>query len=160
SWRSLMCALPLVSVNLSVVYAPQFSSSYHYDDFASVFLLVAAMHGTVAVLRAVDSAFKGRRLIAYAFIVLFALLLTEPTRNAISFLQWSWFGDKERPPELTAYRALVALLAPEPATFSAIAYLQRSWPGDNEWQLYQELAVYRSLPFEIGIAADQALGPY
>lgn len=124
SWRCLVCAVPLVGLNLSVGYPAQFSRGWQYDDFASVFLVVAAMHGAVVALRAVGSAFEGRRAIAtYIFMALVALLLTEPRASAISSLQ-------------------------------------RSWPGDEELQLYRELAAYRSLPFEIGIAAQQDLGPY
>ncbi len=44
-WRSLVAALPLLLLNLSVQYQPQFSSQYHYDDLLSVFLLVSAAHG-------------------------------------------------------------------------------------------------------------------
>jgi uncharacterized membrane protein len=162
SWRSLMCAVPLVGLNLSVAFAPQFSTRFHYDDFASVFLLVAAMHGAVVVLRVVDSAFKGWRAIAaYIFMALVALLLMEPvTRSAISSLQRSWFGGMEQHRELAAYRTLMALVLPEPVNGSAISYLQTSWPDDTERQLRRELAPYRSLPFEIGITAQQLLGPY
>jgi hypothetical protein len=116
--------VPLIGLNLSVGYSAQFSRGWQYDDFASVFLVVAAMHGAVVALRVVGSAFEGRRAIAtYIFMALVALLLTEPRASAISSLQ-------------------------------------RSWPGDKELQLYRALAAYRSLPFEIGIAAQQDLGPY
>jgi uncharacterized membrane protein len=125
SWRSLMCAVPLVALNLSVAYGSQFSSKYHYDDFVSVFLLVAAMHGAVVVLRVVGSVFKGWRAI-------------------------------------TAYgvMALVAVVLTRSETFSAISYLYWAWPDDRERQLHQELAQYRRLPIEIGIAAQSMLGPY
>ena len=109
SWRSLVCAVPLVSLNLSVAYYPQFRCT-HYDDFASVFLVVAAMHGAVVVLRAVGSAFKGWRAIAtYIFLVLVALLLTEPTASAIFSLQGSWFSYDERQVQRkpAVYRRLV-----------------------------------------------------
>jgi len=145
SWRSLVCAMPLVGLNLSVAYYPQFSSWYQYDDLASVFLIVAAMHGAVVVLRAVGSAFKGRHAIAtYIFMALVALSLTELTASTISFIG-SWFGHKD-------YR----LVSPR----SAISNFQWLWPGDKERQLYRELAAYRDLPFEIGIAAAPGLGPY
>jgi uncharacterized membrane protein len=86
SWRSLICAVPLVGLNLSVAYTAQFSTAYQYNDFVSVFLLVAAMHGAVVVLRAVGSVFEGWRAIAaYIFIALVALLLTEPdARSPVS----------------------------------------------------------------------------
>src|SRR5262249_6576897 len=157
SWRSLVCAAPLVSLNLSVAWLPQFSSELHYDDFASVFLLVAAMHGAAAV----GSALKGRRVASYMFIALVAVLSTEQaTHTAISSLFGYWFGDKERQVirESSAYRALVALLSQE--NHSVIFHLQEDWPGDKERQLYRELTAYRSLPFEIGIAAQPELGPY
>lgn len=48
-WRSLVCALPVIALNLSVAYEPQFSSEFHYDDFASAFLIVSAMHGLVVL---------------------------------------------------------------------------------------------------------------
>jgi uncharacterized membrane protein len=125
SWRSLICAVPLIGLNLSVAYYPQFSTKLHYDDFASVFLLVAAMHGAVVVLRIVGSAFKGWQVTAtYAVIAAIAVLLA---------------GLEAR---------------------SAVAYLFRAWPGDKERQLDQELAYYRSLPIDTGIAAESVLGPY
>ena len=161
SWRSLVCAVPLVGLNLSVAYYPQFSRCSHYDDFASVFLVVAAMHGAVVVLRAVGSAFKGWRAIAtYIFLVLVALLLTEPTASAIFSLQGSWFSYDERQVQRkpAVYRRLADLLLPEPAPCRAISNLQ--WISNEERQLYRELAAYRSLPFEIGIAAQSVLGPY
>jgi uncharacterized membrane protein len=148
SWRSLMCAAPLVGLNISVAFPSQYSSSYQYDDFASVFLLVAAMHGTVVVLRGVGSAFKSQRCIAACvFIALIAI-----------------FSEQEgRMP----YRVFTALFSLEPVprsattdVRSAFSYLQRFWPSDNDRQLEQELAAYRNLPFEIGIAAQQTLGPY
>src|SRR5262249_13655689 len=120
--------VPLVGLNLSVAYYPQFSRGYHYDDFASVFLIVAAMHRAVVVLGAVGSAFNGWRAIAtYVFMAL---------------------------------AALMALLLPKPAPRSTISYLQSIWPASEERELYRELAAYRSLPFEIGIAAQRELGPY
>jgi uncharacterized membrane protein len=125
AWRSLMCAVPLVGLNLSVGYAPQFSSMSHYDDFASVFLLVAAMHGAVVVLRAVGSTLKSCRVIA-AYTIM----------------------------------ALVAGALAASETRSAMFYLNSAWPGDKERQLHQELAHYRRLPIEIGIAAQSVLGPY
>jgi uncharacterized membrane protein len=128
SWRSLVCAAPLVGLNLSVAYSPQFSSQFQYDDLASVFLIVAAMHGAVVVLRAVGSTFKGRHAIAtYIFMALVALLVTAPAASKITSLR---------------------------------RFLYENWPGAKERQLYRELATYRSLPFEIGIAAQQELGPY
>jgi uncharacterized membrane protein len=148
SWRSLICAAPLVGLNLSVVFPSQYSSSFQYDDFASVFLLVAAMHGAVVVLRAFGSAFKKRRAIAACvFMALVAIFLE----------QEDWMP----------HRVFTALLSVEPAPRSAItdvrsafSYLHRFWPSDEDRQLEQELAPYRNLPFEIGIAAQQALGPY
>jgi uncharacterized membrane protein len=149
SWRSLICAAPLVGLNLSVAFPSQYSSSYQYDDFASVFLLVAAMHGTVVVLRAIGCALKSRRAIAAAcvFIASLALLLEQRGR--------------------LPYQLFTALLSLEPAprsattdVRSAFSYLRRFWPSDEDRQLEQELAAYRSLPFQIGIAAQQALGPY
>ena len=125
SWRSLVCVVPLVCLNLSVAYAPQYSTKLHYDDFASVFLLVAAMHGAVGVSGIVNWACKGARV-----------------------------------PAIYAVIALIAVLLAGPETRSAIAYLVRVWPGDEERQLDQELAHYRRLPFEIGIAAQSVLGPY
>jgi hypothetical protein len=75
-----------------------------------VFLLVAAMHGTVVVLRAVSLAFKGWRVTAaYALIALGAVLLAGPeTRSAIAYLSSAWPGDKERQldQELADYRRL------------------------------------------------------
>jgi hypothetical protein len=125
SWRSLMCAVPLVGLNLSVAFVRQFSGQRHDDDFASVFLLVAAMHGAVVVVRAVGSVFRGRRAIAaYAVMALVAVVLTRSV------------------------------------TSSVISYLYLAWPRDYHRQLHQELAYYRRLPIEIGIAAQSGLGPY
>lgn len=44
-WRSLVAALPLVALNLSVGYWAQYSSRFQYDDLLSVFLLVSAAQG-------------------------------------------------------------------------------------------------------------------
>jgi uncharacterized membrane protein len=110
SWRSLTCAVPLVGLNLSVAYAPQYSTNLHYDDFASVFLLVAAMHGAVVVLRALGRAFKGWQLTAaYAVVALGAILLARTeTRSVIPYLISAWPGDKEHrlDQELADYRRL------------------------------------------------------
>ena len=125
SWRSLVCAVPLVALNLAVAYTPQFSMSYQYDDFASVFLLVAAMHGTVTGLALINSTLKGPHA-AYAYVL----------------------------------GAAVALVLVVPATRSVVPAMRWFWPGEAERQLYRELAPYRNLPVDIGIAADNDLGPY
>jgi uncharacterized membrane protein len=126
-WRALICALPLVALNLSVNFAGQFSARAQYDDFASVFLLVAAMHGAVVVFRAVGSVLKGwRATVAYGVVALVAVLLATLKEHDVY--------------ELSDLRAI--------------------WPGQKEWQLRQELAHFSSLPREIGIAAQQVLGPY
>ena len=162
SWRSLVCAVPLVSLNLSVTFYPQFSSRFHYDDFTSIFLVVAAMHGAVVVFRAVGSVFNWRAIATYISMALVALLLTEPAASAIFSLQGSWFSHEERQvhQKSAVYGALAALLLPEPAPPNTISYLASIWPGDMERQLYRELAVYRSLAFETGVAAQSELGPY
>ena len=125
SWRGLLCAIPPIALNLSVNASFQYSMNYHYDDFASVFLLVAAMHGAVVVLGLVHSAFSGLRVVAAYAVVVF-----------------------------------VAVLLAKPQTHSAFDSIESSWPGAQERQLRHELAKYRSLPSDVGIAAQQALGPY
>jgi uncharacterized membrane protein len=45
AWRAATAALPLIAVNLAVGYEAQLELKYHYNDLASVFLLVAAMQG-------------------------------------------------------------------------------------------------------------------
>jgi hypothetical protein len=131
-------------------------------------LIVAAMHGAVLVLRAVGSAFKSRHAIAtYMFMALVALFLTEPAASTIFSPQGSWFRPCRTLPQRESHRCphrgywtLVALLLPDPPLRNALSYLQAIWPGDQEHQLFRELAAYRSLPFEIGIAASPVLGPY
>jgi uncharacterized membrane protein len=124
SWRGLICAVPLVALNLAVESTLQFSAKSHYDDFSSVFLLVAAIHGTVALRGVTASMLNGRGIIwAYAFMSILVVALVEPKWNAIH-------------------------------------YLRKYWPGDAEWQLHRELASYRDLSPDIGIAADDSLGPY
>jgi hypothetical protein len=121
SWRGLVCALPLIALNLLVAYRAQFSLNFHYDDFASVFLLVAAMHGAVAIgstLRGWHAAFKYVMAIIAVILVLWA--------NASAFT-----------------RFLAPCLVTEPVR-----------------RLHQELATFRNLPPDIGIAADRTLGPY
>ena len=44
-WRALIPAMPLISLNLLVNFEPQFTIIRHYDDQASVFLIVSAIHG-------------------------------------------------------------------------------------------------------------------
>ena len=106
SWRSLICAAPLVGLNLSVAFPSQYSSSFQYDDFASVFLLVAAMRGAVVVLRAVGSAFKERRAIAACVFMALVAIFSE---------QEDWMP----------HRVFTALLSLEPAPRSAITDVQR-----------------------------------
>ena len=50
-WRALAAAVPLVALNLSVAYWPQFSARFQYDDMSSVFVIVAAGHGAAWLLR-------------------------------------------------------------------------------------------------------------
>lgn len=72
-WRALAAALPAIALNLSVAYKPQFSSNYHYDDMASVFLLIAATHGAhrgASWIRNMDTSRKALIIIA---LLLFAL---------------------------------------------------------------------------------------
>lgn len=45
AWRAAAAALPLIAVNLAVGYEAQLELKFHYNDLASVFLLVAAMQG-------------------------------------------------------------------------------------------------------------------
>ncbi len=45
AWRAATAALPLIAVNLAVGYEPQLELKFHYNDLASIFLLVAAMQG-------------------------------------------------------------------------------------------------------------------
>ena len=124
-WRGLLCAAPLLALNLSVKFAPQFSSNFHYDDFISVFLLVSAMHGTVILFRGVDNVFKSwRAVVAFAVVALVAIILVDPEAS------------------------------------DALSYVQNTWPGANERQLRRELSVYSRLPGNVGIAAQQSLGPY
>ncbi len=161
SWRSLMCAVPLIGLNLSVAYFPQFSMQFHYDDFASVFLLVAAMHGAVVALRAIGSASKGWRAFSlFVVIGLVALLLVQLASPSapIFYLLKSRSDDGERQLDqrLTDYLRLVQLVRPSAPIF----YLLKFWPGDKEQQLHQDLAKYRRLPIETGIAAQSVLGPY
>ena len=123
SWRSLVCAFPLIALNLSVAYPAQFSLRFHYDDFASVFLLVAAMHGAVEI----GSALQGRHVIFKTVV---------------------------------AITAITALILVQPRDTSALKYLLAHRPGDAEWQLHQELDYFRNLPRNVGVAADDTLGPY
>jgi uncharacterized membrane protein len=108
SWRSLLCAVPLVALNLSVNVASQYSTNYHYDDFASVFLFVAAVHGCVGVLGFIDTTFNGwRALAAYAAGVLLAAASSYPQAlNAYSYFFRTRPGVQERQlfHELAEYR--------------------------------------------------------
>ena len=125
SWRSLLCAVPLVAVNLSVAYHPQFSLNFHYDDFGSVFLLVAAIHGAAALLNLIGANLKGRHAIsAYLVMAIIAVILAGAERTSV------------------------------------ISFLRSPWPSEAEWQLYREIAPYRSLPIDVGIAANSTLAPY
>lgn len=125
AWRSLICAVPLLALNLAVAYRPQFSIKFHYDDFASVFLLVAAMHGIVMVSALIESSLKGRHAtFARGLAVITALLLMAPEARNL------------------------------------VAEIGNSWPGSAERQLHRELAPYRELSSNVGIAADQSLGPF
>lgn len=62
AWRCGACALPLVALNLSVRYDGQFSMNFHYDDMASVFLLIAAVHGFAIIVQMIRSHLSGWRL--------------------------------------------------------------------------------------------------
>jgi uncharacterized membrane protein len=121
SWRGFACALPLIALNLSVAYPGQFSLSFHYDDFASVFLLVAAMHGAVAI----GSALQGRH-VAFKYLGAIVAVMLMLSANA------------------SAFRGLIA-------PFVVTAPVR---------QLHQELANFRNLPPDVGVAADRTLGPY
>ncbi len=55
AWRSLLAALPLIGLNLSVNYQAQISMNFQYDDLASVLLIVAAINGFVAILNLLRS---------------------------------------------------------------------------------------------------------
>jgi len=60
AWRFSLCALALILLNLSVKYSPQFTMSFQYDDFISIFLIVAAIHGFPAALDHVQALLKNR----------------------------------------------------------------------------------------------------
>jgi len=125
SWRSLLCAGPLVALNLSVGYYPQYSGFLQYNDFGSVFFLLAAIHGADSLLGVLDSGLKPQKVT-----LLYALI------------------------------AIAAVAAVGPQRYTVLTYVRLYWPGDAEQQLYREIAPYRSLPLNVGIATDGVLGPY
>jgi uncharacterized membrane protein len=92
SWRSLVCALPLVALNLSVAYPAQFSLNYHYDDFASVFVLVAAMHGVVEIGSALQGWHVGFK---YVVAIIAVILVQPPSTSALNYLLAHRPGDAE-----------------------------------------------------------------
>jgi uncharacterized membrane protein len=135
SWRSLVCAGPLVALNLSVAYRAQFLVYFHYDDLASVFLLVSAIHGANALLSWAYSRTKSQNVIwVYGIMVILAVALVGAQRYSI--------------PSGASLR------------YSVLPYLRTIWPGDPERQLYREIARYRHLPLNVGVATDGVLGPY
>lgn len=125
AWRCLASAVPLVALNLSVKYGGQISMNFHYDDMASVFLLISAMHGLTVVVNLMRSRWFGWRLTA-------ALLSI----------------------------AVVAVLLVRPEAQSPLPKFRVHWQAKQARQLHQELAEYRRLPVDIGIAASSPLGPY
>jgi|GEM_PF-2740879 len=92
AWRCGACVLPLLALNLSVSYELQFSITHHYDDLASVFLLIAAMHGFAIIVQMVRSHLSGWRLrAAVSYFALVSTVLFYPeARSPHPRLQIDW----------------------------------------------------------------------
>lgn len=92
AWRCSASVIPLVALNLSVSYEPQFAMNHHYDDLASVFLLIAAMHGFAVIVQLVLSHLSGWRLraaLSYFVLVSVALAYAE-ARSPHPKLEIDW----------------------------------------------------------------------
>mgnify|MGYP006279315899 CR=1 FL=1 len=131
-WRALLAAVPLIALNLLVSYEPQFSIIRHYDDMASVFLIVAAMHGArlLLLLPLVERTITthGRT------IVRAAVALAVPVALIIG---WEMFHMvKRKTPDLTR---------------GGIARIQR---------MHEQIARCRKMPERVRILTHSELAPY
>ena len=89
-WRALVAAVPLVALNLSVAYWPQFSVRFQYDDLSSVFVIVAAGHGAAWVLRVMRESPKQSRRLAGAGVL--AMMLAGVVVAPLGQASWTAFG--------------------------------------------------------------------
>lgn len=108
-WRALICAAPLVLLNLSVGYWPQYSLGYQYNDFASIFLIVAAMHGTIPVLSRLSKLLDGRRSPAVTTVIISSTCIASLVGVGLIArdfaLSWPQDHHWQLHRELTKYRA-------------------------------------------------------
>src|SRR5262245_8752711 len=96
SWRSLVCAAPLVALNLSGRMATNFRGGFITTILrAYSWSLPQCMVLWWCFVQSTPHSKAGRAIAAYMVLALIALLLTEPAATqAISSLHGSWFGDE------------------------------------------------------------------